>query len=472
MLLVDFLPAQPVSQELWSRIQSSVAEIHIQKQLNDPKNPDSLRQILLNGALVDARMVPTIYKSFRSQAVGSQLPGYAVAYVGLSWNWLLQDAKDRQVAIEIVRADGQITPASLVGIDQRVGIVVLKTASAGTLSAATPVRNAESRASLDFYPVDLQGREPLGQKLSLKKTRSGAATEYWTSAHPRLSQGQLLFSADGEFWGFLTGTRKDSENQVVLNALPVDPALATIREIIDTGKDISAGWVGVFLDEAVSPSGRHRILITRVEPNSPALEAGLQPGDQVVEVNRQAVQSAQEFISRVRWSPPGSRMQFRVERQNKTIDLPVVISERKSAMKSERPSYYLQFSPAGPGAGEASLQIAEISPPQIPEESGPEPRRGPVLGFVGDDLTPQLGSFFGVQGGKGVLVNTVLPGGLAEKSGMKAGDVIVSLNGMEVVNQLGLAQEFSSQANVPVWLFRVMRERKPLEIKVSLPPRR
>ena len=62
--------------------------------------------------------------------------------------------------------------------------------------------------------------------------------------------------------------------------------------------------------------------------------------------------------------------------------------------------------------------------------------RGPQLGISGDELTPQLAEYFGVKAGKGVLVREVLTGTAAEKAGLKAGDVIVKVDG-EAVSTLG-----------------------------------
>ena len=470
LIFIPFLQAEQGPPELWNKIRSSVAEVHIQKQVTDSKNPDSLRQILLNGALVDARVVPTIIKSFQSQAVGTQTPGYAIAYVGLAWNWLFQDLKDRQVTIEIIRPDGRIFPASLAGMDQRTGIVVIKASTSDSLSPAVWAKNPDTQASLECFPVDMRGREQLGSKLVLKKSKSALGNEYLTPRSARLYQGQLLFTAEGEFWGFITGTQQSIDNQVMLHAYTIEPNLKAIKDIISTGKDVPAGWVGVFLDEMTNQDGGNRIVITRIEPNSPAMEAGLLPGDQLREVNNQPLLNVQDFISRIRWSQPGSRLQFRVDRNKKTTELPIVISERKASLSTDRPMYYLEVSPRESGSGAASVKLAEISPPQLPMDIRPMQRRRPVLGFVGDDLTPQLGDFFGVQGGRGVLINTVFPGSLAEKHGMKAGDVILSLNNVEIVNQLGLAMELDAQGNVPLWHFRLMRERKPIEIKIGRQP--
>jgi predicted metalloprotease with PDZ domain len=55
-----------------------------------------------------------------------------------------------------------------------------------------------------------------------------------------------------------------------------------------------------------------------------------------------------------------------------------------------------------------------------------------TLGISADDLTPQLAQYFGVKQGKGVLISEVTTGGAADKAGLKAGDVIVQVDGKPI----------------------------------------
>jgi serine protease Do len=53
-------------------------------------------------------------------------------------------------------------------------------------------------------------------------------------------------------------------------------------------------------------------------------------------------------------------------------------------------------------------------------------------GLMVENITPQLGDFFGVKGGKGVLVRSVEKGSRGEKAGFRAGDVVVKVNNQPV----------------------------------------
>ena len=63
-----------------------------------------------------------------------------------------------------------------------------------------------------------------------------------------------------------------------------------------------------------------------------------------------------------------------------------------------------------------------------------EVKRG-RLGFTAQDLTPELAEAFDIKRSKGVVVARVDEDSAAEKSGMRAGDIIVEVNGEDVDNK-------------------------------------
>lgn len=60
-----------------------------------------------------------------------------------------------------------------------------------------------------------------------------------------------------------------------------------------------------------------------------------------------------------------------------------------------------------------------------------EVRRG-VLGVQGGELTAELAEALGYKTNQGAFINQVMPGTAAEKAGLKAGDIIVSVNGKQI----------------------------------------
>ncbi len=92
-------------------------------------------------------------------------------------------------------------------------------------------------------------------------------------------------------------------------------------------------------------------------------------------------------------------------------------------------------------------------------------------GLMVENLTPQLGDFFGTKNGQGVLVRSVEKGSRADKAGFRAGDVIVKING-EAIHDSGdfshaLRSRKDNTANV-----NILRDKKEQTITLTLPERR
>jgi bifunctional DNase/RNase len=96
-----------------------------------------------------------------------------------------------------------------------------------------------------------------------------------------------------------------------------------------------------------------------------------------------------------------------------------------------------------------------------------EETSGERYGIRIQELTPALASNFNFKGKKGVLVAEVLPGSVAETSGMKPGDIIIKVNSKEV----GSVQEFEEVFDTakPGDSFRILLFRDDKFKEVELP---
>jgi S1-C subfamily serine protease len=95
----------------------------------------------------------------------------------------------------------------------------------------------------------------------------------------------------------------------------------------------------------------------------------------------------------------------------------------------------------------------------------------PRLGIDAEDIGGQLGSFFGAPDGEGILVRSVNSGSPAEKAGLKAGDVITSLNGERVRSLGDLRQRLGSQNEAKTVKIGVLRNKSEMTLSVELPER-
>jgi len=91
-------------------------------------------------------------------------------------------------------------------------------------------------------------------------------------------------------------------------------------------------------------------------------------------------------------------------------------------------------------------------------------------GLMVENLTPQLGDFFGVKNGKGVLVRSVERGSRAEKAGFHAGDVIVRVNDQPVNDSGDFSHALRGRKDNSVSVV-VIRDRKEQTLTLTLPDR-
>jgi serine protease Do len=88
------------------------------------------------------------------------------------------------------------------------------------------------------------------------------------------------------------------------------------------------------------------------------------------------------------------------------------------------------------------------------------------IGVSVSPLTKQLGDHFGVADGKGLLVSTVRENSPAAKAGLRAGDVIVEVNGKPVSADLDLINALSEKSEGDISL-TVVRDRQRRTMSVT-----
>lgn len=95
------------------------------------------------------------------------------------------------------------------------------------------------------------------------------------------------------------------------------------------------------------------------------------------------------------------------------------------------------------------------------------------LGLTVQELTPQIAMRLGIRVREGVFVAAVQSGSPADRGGIRAGDVLLSLDGKKIATPEALRQEVSKISpgtSIEVRLYRDQRERT-VQISVGAPPR-
>jgi len=107
--------------------------------------------------------------------------------------------------------------------------------------------------------------------------------------------------------------------------------------------------------------------------------------------------------------------------------------------------------------------------PSIEWDNGNLLMNRPRLGIDAEDISGQLGSYFGAPDGEGILVRDVNPGSAAEKAGVKAGDVITSLNGERIHGLAELRSKLSAAGEGKTAKLGVLRNKSALTLDIEIP---
>lgn len=117
-------------------------------------------------------------------------------------------------------------------------------------------------------------------------------------------------------------------NEGVGFAIPIDLANSVAQRLI-AGEDIQMGFLGVVASSVFE--GRAGALVQEVTPGTAAAEAGVRPGDLIVEINGQSVRDLNDLRARVLTIRPGSEITIVVVREGDEIEMSAIIGSLEQA---------------------------------------------------------------------------------------------------------------------------------------------
>lgn len=222
------------------------------------------------------------------------------------------------------------------------------------------------------------------------------------------------------------------------------------------------------------------VKIDEVNQDSPAEKAGLKAGDVVVEYDGERVRSARQFTRLVQETADGRSVKIGVLRDGKRQTLDATPESRAAwngidlerwrddvqrdwrGFRFDMPRDFerLPREFANPDAIPRRFEY-RIPDMVLPFMSGNRGR----LGVTVQSLTRELEEYFGAKNG-GALVSSVTPESPAAKAGIKAGDVIVTVNGRGVEDSSDLMRELEdATGEVTIVL---LRDKKEMTLKATL----
>jgi serine protease Do len=278
------------------------------------------------------------------------------------------------------------------------------------------------------------------------------------SAQLRSNQGQ--FQASASELADRAADLVDMAQEKTKEILGQDP------DVLVMSSDDGSGWLGVEISEVTAEKAKDRklagargVIVMDVEPDSPAAKAGLKENDVITEYDGQIVEGTVQFRRLVRETPAGRTVTLAISRNGNVQNISVDLGDRSAFFEKKMKGKMRDFD----NAYAFSMPNPDFSF-SIPSMDG----RGPMLGIDAEDVSGQLGSYFGAPDGTGVLIREVRPGMAAEKAGLKAGDVIVKVDGKPVRTLAELRAQLRDKGEQKSVSLGILRKGAEMNVAVAI----
>src|SRR5712672_3526811 len=305
---------------------------------------------------------------------------------------------ERGSRIQVSFDDGSDYTAKVVGTDPGGDLAVLKIQAekkfpAVALGSSSDLMLGEPVIAIG-NPFGLNQSVSLGVVSALHRTVRTESRSYYdfvqtdASINPGNSGGPLI-NADGEVVAVCSAIYANAQG--IGFAIPIERALRVARELVRSG-ELAASWWGF---EAGAAEGKPGARVESVEESSPAAKSGLRRGDLVVSIDHSPVRDADELRFLLHDVPLGARVALGVQRGGAKLDLS------------------LTAAPLTPERAMASFQNA--------------------TGLKLSEVAPAEARSAGIEAPRGlVAVDQVQRGSLAQRGGLRRGDIVVAVNSAEV----------------------------------------
>jgi serine protease Do len=255
-------------------------------------------------------------------------------------------------------------------------------------------------------------------------------------------------------------------------ALTLGIVLSAVGQTIRVGPAAPSSRIGVASRDVTAADvsrdklpGEFGAYVNDLSAGGPAEKAGIRTGDVIVEFDGVRVRSSAELQRLVLETPVGRSVKVGLVRGGKRMEVAVTTD-------------------ANPNARDFSFRIPTPESPRVvpplwrepptrdwyyflpPSTRLPFALRPRSLGISLQALTPQLAEYFHTK--EGVLVASVDDGSPASRAGVKAGDIITSIDGRAVTRGEDVTSAVRAKRAGEEVALGIVRDGKPLTIKVSV----
>jgi len=373
-------------------------------------------------------------REFKQRGQGS---GFIISKDGfiLTNNHVVEGAD----TIKVVLSDKREFEARVVGTDPQTDVALLKIEDPSNL----PVLPLGDSSQLEVAEWVIAIGNPFGLSqtvtvgvVSATGRNSVGINEYENfiqtdaAINPGNSGGPLI-NGRGEVVGINTALFSRTGGYMGIGfAIPINMAKSIENQLQEQGK-VTRGWLGVViqnLDKDLAESFGLKqaggILVSEVQPDSPASAAGLRQGDVLIKLNNKVLEDVSDLRNQVALQRPGSKALLHIVRDGRERKIQVTIGEQPADFGSRT-------------SGATDKDTLDD------------------YGLTLQELTDELAEKFEYEAGSGLIVSDVVQGSAAEQAGLKPGHLIEEVNRQPVNSIEGLRKILKGKEKAGKLLLRV-----------------
>ncbi len=325
---------------------------------------------------------------------------------------VIENAADIRVTLH----DGTILEAEVVGVDDWTDLAVLR------------VKTDEQLPYADFGDTDqvrvgdwaIAIGDPFGLSKSVSLGIVSAMGRNLSADSPKVpllqidaavnrgNSGGPLFNTSGQVIGINTMIISPSGASAGVGLAVPSSVVKDIVTTIQSEGRVTRGWLGVGIQNVtpqiagamnLDEEDPHGALVTNVDPDSPAKNAGIEVGDIIVEFDGQRIEDIRQLSKIVKMTAPGSDVGISVLRNGDRVEL------------------------------QGTVDMLALGDPESEPALQEEAQEQQSIGAAVAKLNPELRKQYRIKKSvEGVVITEVQPDSPAAKAGLKEGDVIVSIN--------------------------------------------
>ena len=341
----------------------------------------------------------------------------------------------------ILQPAGKLVEAKIVGVDRDTDLAVIKIDRTNLpflkLGDSDNLRQGELIMAFGS-PMGLENSVSMGVVSSVARQIKPDDDMIYIQTDAPINPGNSggpLVNADGEVMGINTFILSQSGGSEGLGfAIPSNIVRSIYQQLHDEGH-VHRAEIGVFPQTITPPlaEGLHLkqdwgVLISDVDPDGPAAQAGVQPGDIVLSLNGKTMENARQLAVNLYRYRVGQKVDVAVLRGDEHLTIPVAVVER------------------------------EDDPMRFADMVDPVKNVVPKLGILGIEIDKKVAALLpDLRKQYGVVVAARAGDSPYTGDSLQVGDVIVSVNGTPVTSIAALKTEIDKLKDTDPLVLQVQR---------------